>query len=649
VEVLVFGEYQMPLWKPPSLWKPTPVSQLPSWAGAKRIGFDLETFDPTLTTLGPGVRRDGRIVGISFAIEDGPAHYLPIGHTEDNLDPEHVWQYLEDQAKIFDGDIVGANLAYDLDYIWEKKLFFHKVKKYRDIQVAEPLIDELQLSYSLENISKRYEIPGKNEALLRDAAEVYHIDPKKGMWQLPGRFVGEYAIQDARLPLTLARRQDRKIEEQGLEKIYDLETRLLPALVRMRRRGVRIDLKHLQKVEDWSIQEQTKELAKVKELSGVRIGFDDMDKAKALAPALRMIANIKINENAKGQALVDKEFLAALKHPIADAILRAKKMSKLRGTFCASIRRHMVNGRIHSTFNQLRRSSDNEANNEDDKGARYGRLSSTDPNVQQQPARDPEIGKLWRTIYIPEDGEEWAAMDYSQQEPRMTTHYAELSGCTGASMMADAFRNDPNCDNHSTMTSIVYGVESLKRPDFKKLRGYCKEIYLGITYGMGGAKLCRKLNLPTEWMFSRKMARNIEVAGPEGKAIMNQVDTKMPYLRQLARLCEQRAKEVGKIVTLLGRVCRFPMKKDNSGYDWCHKALNRLIQGSSADQTKLAVVTMDEQGDTPQLQVHDEIDTSVPGREKAEQLADIMRHCVELRVPSKVDVELGKSWGDSMG
>jgi DNA polymerase I-like protein with 3'-5' exonuclease and polymerase domains len=103
----------------------------------------------------------------------------------------------------------------------------------------------------------------------------------------------------------------------------------------------------------------------------------------------------------------------------------------------------------------------------------------------------------------------------------------------------------------------------------------------------------------------------------------------------------------GHIVTLLGRRCRFPKKPDGT-VDWAHKALNRLIQGSAADQTKLAVVMMDEAGYNPQLQVHDEIDSSVSSPEEAEGMADIMRNCVKLSLPSKVDVELGKSWGDSM-
>lgn len=627
---------QQPLWTPASEWRPPDISKLPSWTGARRVCVDTETRDPKLKTLGPGVRRDGYMVGISFAIEDGPSFYLPIAHPEDNCNPEHVFAYLRDQFKTYDGDLVGANIGYDLDYLWEKNIEMPKVKRYRDIQVADVLINELFDSYSLDNIAKRLGMPGKDETLLRDAASAYHLDPKKGLWQLPGRFVGPYACQDVVLPLQVLRRQERLIEEAGLEQIYDLETRLTPCLVKMRRRGVKVDMHKLQQVEEWSITEAKAALEKVRELTGCRIGIEDLNKAKALAPAIEAIGSgVQLKRTAAGAISIDKDFLSGVKHPVADALLRARKMDKVRGTFCASVRQHLVKGRIHATFNQLRRTSDSEG--EDDKGARYGRLSCTDPNLQQQPARDPEIGKLWRSIYVPDDGALWAAMDYSQQEPRMAVHYGVRAGCTGAEAMAHAFRTDPKCDNHTTM-ALICGIQ----------RKYAKEIFLGLCYGMGGAKLCRKLGKPTAFKHSKSLNKMIEVAGPEGQAILDQVDQKMPYLKQLAKMCENRAKERKYVITLLGRHCHFPVKADGT-VDWAHKALNRIIQGSSADQTKMAIVLMCETLEVPQLQVHDEVDTSVEDAAHAEKFADIMRNCVPLEVPSKVDVELGKSWGESMG
>src|SRR5690606_31533801 len=125
----------------------------------------------------------------------------------------------------------------------------------------------------------------------------------------------------------------------------------------------------------------------------------------------------------------------------------------------------------------------------------------------------------------------------------------------------------------------------------------------------------------------------------EGQAIIDKFDKELPFVRLLAKLCEEKAAQRGYITTVLGRRCRFPQKQDGS-YDWTHKALNRLIQGSSADQTKAAVVQLDAAGYEPQLLVHDEIDSTVVSREQAEKMAEIMRRCVPANVPFKVDVEV---------
>lgn len=635
---------QLPMFRPSCSWEPTPVSQLPSWAGAERVCVDLETRDPQLKKLGPGVRRDGKVAGIAFTIEDGPSHYLPIGHSEDNLDPAQVWAYIRDQMRAFRGWVVGSNFQYDLDYLWENKVEMPNIKGIRDIQVAEPLIDELQDEYNTDAIAARYGLPGKSETILRDAATAFGVDPKKGLYLLPGRYAAEYAMQDTRVPLQILRRQERRIEEAGLWKIFDLETKLLPVLVKMRRRGVRIDFDKLDEVEKWTIEQQHVALLKVKSETGISLALTDVTKPQALAKVLSHIGVECPTTPKTGQPSVSKELLASIKHPVGALLLRARKMDKLRNTFVSSVREHAVNGRIHTTFNQLRKSSDDE--DEDDTGARYGRLSSTDPNLQQQPARDPEIGPFWRSIYVPDEGMLWAAMDYSQQEPRQVVHFAELCRLPVADVMGHKFRTDPKTDNHTEMARIIAGAGDDWKPD-KTIRSHAKEIFLGLCYGMGGAKLCRKLGKPTEWVMSPRLGKMIEVAGPEGKAILEEFDRKVPYVRMLARLCEDKAKKEGVIKTLLGRHCHFP-KKDDGTFDWTHKALNRLIQGSSADQTKLAVVMLDEAGWTPQLQIHDEIDDSVPTPEDAEKRADVMRHCVELKVPSKVDVEIGDSWGGSM-
>lgn len=625
---------QLPLFVPECSWQAPAMSSLPSWKGAKRIGFDLETKDPLLKKLGCGARRPGgHVVGISFAIEDGPSFYLPIRHEGgDNMDAAQVLGYVREQAASYEGEIVGANIAYDLDWGATEGITFDRVKRIRDVQVAEALVDELQGQYSLEAIAQRHLGIGKAEGLLREAAAAYGLSAKKELWALPGRFVGEYGDTDAVLPLRILRLQERLIDEQDLWRIYDLESRLTPVLVRMRQRGVRVDQDRLAKVEAWCLAEERKALAALKHEVGVTVSPDNVMNSALLEPVFQAMGVPMPRTPKTNKPSVNKAWLASVKHPALVHLERARRINKVRATFVQSVREHMVNGRVHCSYNQT---ITQESEEDGVEGAGYGRLSCKDPNMQQQPARDPELGPMWRSIYVPDEGGLWASEDYSQQEPRLVVHYAELSRLEGAQEAGDRYRNDPSTDSHQMFADMA-GIP----------RKAAKNIYLGITYGMGGPKLCRSLELPTKMGPHWKTGELIEMAGDEGQALMDKVDRGAPFLRQLAKRCTKRAERKGFIVTVGGRHCRFP--RDSTGrYDWTHKALNRLIQGSAGDQTKKAMVDADEAGFALQLQVHDELDLTVADREEAMRLKDIMEHCVKLTVPSKVDVEIGPSWGEA--
>jgi DNA polymerase I-like protein with 3'-5' exonuclease and polymerase domains len=167
-------------------------------------------------------------------------------------------------------------------------------------------------------------------------------------------------------------------------------------------------------------------------------------------------------------------------------------------------------------------------------------------------------------------------------------------------------------------------------------RKQAKQLFLGLCYGMGGVKLARSLGFPTTTM-TKKDGRIIEIAGEEAMNVMDTFNARLPYVQWLARVAENRVRELGYVTTLSGRRCRFPVDRLGN-VEWTHKSLNRLIQGSAADQTKTAMVLADRAGFRLQLQVHDELD--------ADELAALMRDSVSLAVPNKVDVEIGPNWGD---
>jgi len=669
---------RLPAFTPRSDWSAPNLAQLPSWGEAKRVAVDIETRDPQLTTLGPGVRRDGYIVGVSFSIEDGPCAYLPTRHEGGgNLDEAQVFAYLRDQAKVFQGDLITANGQYDLDYLAERDVIYRGVRFHRDVQVAEPLLDELQFTYGLEAITQRRGLPGKDEGMLRRAAGALGIDPKKDLWRLPAAHVGAYAEQDARALHALIRLQERQLEDEGLWPIYDLESRLLPVLLKMRRRGVLIDFDALDRIEQWSIREEQAALNELKRETGRTLALGDVNKKEALLPLVQMVG-VPIPRTApskgypQGQPSLTKAFLDGLHGPIGGLINRARRFNKLRGTFVEGRRRHAVGDRIHCTLNQLR---SEKPGSDDDGGARYGRLSCSDPNLQQEPARDEEIGPEWRKVYVPDEGGQWACLDFSQQEPRWAVHWAERFEdadekaakrrgvpftSSGARLAGDRYRSDPKADNHDMMTKLIHGEATWDGwdKDTRKLhRSRAKNIFLGLCYGMGGAKLCHDLGLPTKTVPSKRLGRDVEVAGEEGQALLDQFDRALPWIRGTAKRCEKYAAKHGYVRTVLGRKCRFPQRLSAAGkpmvnrfgepiYDWAHKAFNRVIQGSSGDQTKAAMVEADAAGIRLQLQVHDELDLTIWSPEEGRALAQIMREVVPCSVPHRVDVEAGPNWAE---
>ena len=662
---------QEPLFAPRSDWKPTPVVDLPDWSTAKVVGIDTETKDPGIAQkLGPGVRRGGYIVGVSFTLDGGKPYYLPYRHEGgDNIAEDEALRYLRGNAKAFKGEYLGANLGYDLDYLWEDGIESPDVELYRDVQIADPLIYELHDWFSLDEIGKRWGVHAKEHSLLEEAAKAYNVSPKGGLWRLPARYVGPYGENDTESLFPIYRQQKNVLDRDELWKVFDLESRVMPALVRMRRRGVRVDMDKLEQIEKWSLDTEMECLKLVKDETGYDIGVGNIWKAHAIAPALQA-AGLPLGRTAQGAPNIDADILDKFNHPVAKWIARARKVNKLRTTFAASIRKYEVNGRIHCTFNQIAR----ETEDGDQKGARYGRLSSTDPNMQQQPARD-DFAKLWRSIYLPEDGALWGALDYSQQEPRWTTHFAALLDLPRAQEAAEKYRTDHSTDNHTMMTKLIFGDDVVNWDNFKAKRGESKIIFLGLCYGEGGAKLCHDLGLDTRWAFSTHWGSDLqyfdtqreamqakmdnggdgyyfEAAGEAGQDIIDNFSANVPYVPALADRVKKRAMQMGFIKTPMGRRLHFPLKASGRGYDWAHKALNRLIQGSSADQTKLAVVQMDAAGYYLQLQVHDEIDGSFATEEEAKAAGRIMMECVnditKPELPFLVDVECGENWGDSM-
>ena len=601
----------------------------PDLSSAEAIAIDLETCDPGMKTSGPGwPTKNGYIVGFALAV-DGWKGYFPTRHGGGgNLDEKKVRKFVQTVLDL-PCDKIFFNAAYDVG--WLKAEGFTINGRIIDAMIAAALIDENRFSYSLNALGFDYLQETKSEQGLRDAAKEFDVDPKGELYKLPALYVGEYAEQDAALTLKLWQFFKIELVKQELLAIFDLETALSPHLIDMTMRGVRLDVNRAEQTKKKFLQIEKEALAQIKSLSGISL---DIWAAASIAKAFDKLG-IEYPKTEKGAPSFTKSFLAHHPHPIAKSIVDAREYNKANGTFIEALLSYAEHdGRIHGHINQLR---------SDEGGTVSGRLSMANPNLQQIPARHPEIGPAIRSLFLPEQDEIWASLDFSQQEPRLAVHYAKLLELKGADKAAEAYITNPDTDFHQTVADMA-GIG----------RKQAKTIGLGLLYGMGKGKMATELDLSTE----------------EASELIGKFHELVPFMKGLVTAVQQRVDHPasnGSVRTLLGRRCRFnlweptefglhkalPREQAVLEYGprlkraYTYKGLNRLIQGSAADQTKKSMLACIEAGKLPLLQVHDELCLSVTSAEEANKFAQAMMDCVKLEVPSKVDVECGPSWGEA--
>ena len=603
-------------------------SEYKDLSSATEIAIDLETRDDGISEgLGAGwAIGKGYVIGFAVAVE-GWQGYYPFKHFGGgNMIPTQVISYMKEICalpcrKIF------HNAQYDLG--WLQAMGIQVNGEIVDTMVAAAIVDENRWAYNLNALAKDYLGEIKAETDLKEAAKDHGIDPKAEMWKLPAEHVGFYAEQDARLTLKLWGFLKNEIIKQNLTTIWEMESKLLPILIKMRQKGIRVDVDKAQKmIKEFEAQEK-ETLIKIKQIAGKDI---DIWAARQIGEAFDKL-KIPYPRTAKtNEPSFTANWLTNCNHEIAKLIVRAREINKFHATFLQSIMRYQIKGRVHAEINQLR---------SDNGGTVSGRISMSNPNLQQIPARNKDFGPKIRSLFLPDEDCKWGAFDYSQQEPRMVVHYAASVGYEGSEELIKAYEN-ASADFHQTVANMI-GID----------RSQAKTIGLGLMYGMGNTKLATSLGLSEQ----------------EAKEIIVKYNKKVPFVKKLINLCMDKASKEGAIRTKKGRKCRFDRWEPK---DWVmvnsetfetaiakfggqenikragtYKALNRLIQGSAADQTKQAVIDCHEAGHTPLLQIHDELCFNIKDEVKdVKVIKKTMENCIEFKVPSLVDVAIGKSWGE---
>ena len=614
---------QIPLFKPQTEW--LPPEEFPDLTQACEIAIDLETKDPNLNIrMGSGsVVGVGEVVGISVATDDFCAYY-PIAHEGGgNMDRKMVLKWLK-AVLLTPSDKLFHNAMYDV--CWLRSLGLKINGRIIDTMIAAGLVDENRLRYDLNGVCRDYIKKGKDEAALYEAAKSWGVDPKAEMYKLPAMYVGSYAERDAQLTLELWQVLKSEILNQDIQSIFEMEMKLFPCLVDMRFLGVRVNQEQAAIEKKTLVEQEKKMLGEVLTSTGIEV---QIWAARSIAKVFDKLG-LPYDRTVKTEApSFTKNFLANHPHNVVKCIAKAREINKAHTTFIDTILKHSQKGRIHAEINQLRSEGG---------GTVTGRFSMNNPNLQQIPARNKELGPRIRSLFIPEEKCKWGCFDYNQQEPRLVVHYSSLQNLYGVDEVVDAYKNE-DADFHK----IVADMADIPRTQ-------AKTINLGLFYGMGKNKLQAELG----------------VSKLQAEDLFRTYHAKVPFVKMLMDAVMKRAQDSGKIRTLMGRLCRFPLWEPNQfgihkalPHDqallehgpgirraYTYKALNRLIQGSAADMTKKAMIDLHKEGIIPHVQVHDELDISVKDDKEAKQIVQIMETSVELEVPNKVDYEAGSNWGN---
>lgn len=595
------------------------------WRGEYRLADDEESLRAALATRPDGAAaisvdtetdsldaRTARAVGISFAWEAGRAFYIPLGHREGrNLDPARVAALL--QPILADPAIekVGQNLKFDLHVLTGL-----------GIRVEPPLFDTLLASYLLDP-DRRHDLDSLTLELLghRKIPTKDLIGSGKAqttMDRLQPDAVKDYAGEDADAAFRLREILDPSLRERGQVELFrSIEAPLIQVLVSMERAGVHVDTAGLRALGGEMEEEQRRQLEEITRLAGVEF---NVQSPQQLGQVLFERLKLPRGKKTKTGYSTDSEVLEelAVDHPIAGAVLAYRQTAKLRSTYVDALPRLVdpVTGRLHAQFHQA--------------VAATGRLSSSDPNLQNIPVRTSQ-GRRIRAAFTPQQaGDILISADYSQIELRILAHLSQDEG------LLQAFRAGE--DIHAATAARIFDLPADKIDPATRARA--KTVNFGVLYGMGPVRLSREMGIPLA----------------EARKFIDQYFAKMPGVRRYLEEGLESARRDGYVSTILGRRRYLPALRSEDARSRAQAeriAANTPIQGSAADLIKAAMIRVDRLLTAGRLrtrlilQVHDELLFEGPASERETVTAlarEAMETAVDIAVPLKVDVGSGESW-----
>jgi DNA polymerase-1 len=595
---------------------------------AGEFAFDLET-----TSLDP---RLAEIVGLSFSFQDHDAYYLPVGHVVLSTPSEGSLfdalaittpapgqlprqQVLERLRPLFGNPQlrkIGQNIKFDM-----------QVLAMNGVTVAGVWFDTMLASYCLNPARSGHGLDTLAQEHLNHRMISYSEVTGSGKQQINFSHVeiaaaSRYACEDADATWLLRQKFAPLLSENGVESIFrTVEMPLVPILAAMENHGVLLNSVMLGEMSTKFAARMTDLEEQVFALAGERF---NLNSPKQLGEILFERMGLATGKKTKGKTgySTDNEVLSTLaeEHEIARLIVEYRGIAKLKSTYSDALPR-LINprtGRVHTSYNQTVTNT--------------GRLSSSEPNLQNIPIRSDE-GRMIRHAFIAPPGHVILSADYSQIELRVLAHLS------GDQVFCHAFANDE--DIHTRTAAEVFGLfPEMVTPE---MRRQAKAINFGIIYGQGAFSLAKQLGI------ARKTADDFITAYKERHR------GAIAYLDS----CIKKAEEQGSVITVLGRRLPIPDICSSNGNVAAfarRNAINYPIQGSAADIIKMAMIKVDSRIRTEGLrsrlimQVHDELVFEVPEEELLQMellVEEEMSHAIETTVPLKVDISYGKNWSEA--
>ncbi|MBT4494631.1 MAG: DNA polymerase I [Gammaproteobacteria bacterium] len=578
---------------------------------------DVFAFDTETTSID---YMEAKIVGLSFCCESGKAAYVPLTHDYDGAPEQLDFDWVLDRMKPLLADpartIIGQNLKYDMNVLANY-----------GVEISAKIHDTMLESYVLNSVASRHNMD--DLALKYLGVSTVHFEDIAGKGakqvtfnQIEIEKAGHYAAEDADITFRLHETLWPRLQaESDLASVYsEIEIPLVPVLSRIEREGVLLDEAQLQ-IQSKDLEKRLSELEQEAfGLAGEEFNLGSPKQLQAIF--FEKLGLPVIKKTPKGQPSTAEPVLQelALDYPLPKVIMAYRGLSKLKSTYTDQLPKQIstVTGRIHTSYHQA--------------VAATGRLSSTDPNLQNIPIRTEE-GRRVRKAFIAEPGYKIMAADYSQIELRIMAHLSQDEG------LIQAFRN--GIDIHSATAAEVFGVPVESVPDER--RRSAKAINFGLIYGMSAFGLARQLNIPRA----------------DAQDYIDLYFDRYPGVREYMEKTRALAAEQGYVETIFGRRLYLPeIKASNFNRRQAAErtAINAPMQGSAADIIKRAMLEVDKWLQETDLstrmtmQVHDELVLEVPESNVQEVVTGVesrMSAAAELSIPLVVETGVGDNWDEA--